>query len=129
MVEDGHRLYPSLQQCVDQPVVETQALFVYLAPALGQDPGPGDRKAEGADAELAQQGDVVAVPVVEIAGDRPAFAAGHIALAHSPLPYNCLPESRQWRRRPSRAALRTQRAVAAEQGVHRMNLMVMVWPM
>ena len=56
-----------LEQCVDEPVVEVEALFVPLASAERLDSWPRDRKPIGIHAEAGNQPDVLADAVVVIA--------------------------------------------------------------
>ncbi len=68
--ERRHGPYARRAQFVDEPVVEVQAGLVDGAAAVGVDAGPGEGEAVRADAEPRQQGDVLAVAVVVVAGDR-----------------------------------------------------------
>ena len=79
-VEERHeRLDPVPEQLVDEPVVEVEPGRVDAAAAVRQDARPRDREAERVEAELAHQADVVAVAVVEVAGDRAGLAVPHLA--------------------------------------------------
>ncbi len=74
VVERDHRLLAVLEERVDEPVVERQALLVGRAAAGRLDPRPGDREAVAARAELLHQRDVLVDPVVVVAGDLAAAA-------------------------------------------------------
>ena len=80
VVERHERLDAGGEQLVDEPVVEVEPGRVHLSAAVREDPGPRDGEPERADAELAHQRDVVAVPVVEVAGDRAAVAVADLAV-------------------------------------------------
>ena len=69
VVKRGVRLDVSLQQLVDEPRIEIDALLVDAAGALGEDASPGDAESVGVDAQLGHQRDVLFVAPVVIAGD------------------------------------------------------------
>ena len=69
VVEGGHGRDARLEEGVDQPLVEVEAPGVGLAPAGGLDPRPGHREPVGVDAEVPHQRQVLAPPVVVVAGD------------------------------------------------------------
>ncbi|CAK7284686.1 hypothetical protein SGPA1_30559 [Streptomyces misionensis JCM 4497] len=72
-VEEGrHRADARRAQLVHQPVVEVQA-------ARGGDPGPGDRETVGVHTEIREQGHVLGVAVVVVAGHRGRGAVLHPA--------------------------------------------------
>ena len=74
VVADGdQRLDAVLLAAVEHTVVELQTLLIgFRFPAVGEDAGPVDGGAEGLEAHLGKQGDVLFVVVVEING----FMAG-----------------------------------------------------
>ena len=82
VVADGHqRLNAVLLAAVKDPVVELQTLFVGLGlHAGGEDTGPVDGGAEGLEAHLGKEGNVLLVVVVEVdrlmAGVQPVRADG-----------------------------------------------------
>ena len=80
MVEGDDRRDLVREQLVHEAVVEVEAGLVHLAASLGQNPRPGDGEAEGARAELAHQGDVLGVAVVEVARHFAGLAVADVAL-------------------------------------------------
>ncbi len=79
VVERDEGLDVAREQLVDHPVVEVEACLVHPAATLREDARPRDGEAERRRPELAQQGDVLAVAVVEVAGDRAALAVPDLA--------------------------------------------------
>src|SRR5664280_247722 len=65
----------TLEQAVDQARVEVDALLVQRALAARHDPGPGDREAIDADAEIGHQVEILLPVVVVIAADVTGLAA------------------------------------------------------
>ncbi len=80
MVEGDDRRDLVREQLVHEPVVEVEAGLVHLPAPLGQDPRPRDGEAEGAGAELAQEGDVLWVAMVEVARNFAGLAVADVAL-------------------------------------------------
>src|SRR5438067_2197460 len=70
----NQRLCRPSTQLVDELVVEVEACSVDAAPAVRQHSRPGDREAERVEAQLAHQRHVLAVAVVEVAGDGAVVA-------------------------------------------------------
>ena len=68
VVADGdQRLDAVLLAAVEHTVVELQTLLIgFRFPAVGEDAGPVDGGAEGLEAQLGKQGDILLVVVVEI---------------------------------------------------------------
>src|SRR5213079_2280218 len=67
------------EELVDEPVVEVEARPVDPPTPFGEDPRPGDREPERVEPQLAHQHDVLAIAVVEVAGDRAGVASAHLA--------------------------------------------------
>ena len=65
------------QQLVDEPIVEVEPRCVDLSGSQWHDARPGDRKAIRVEAEVGKQPDVLAVPVVVIAGDVSRVTSCH----------------------------------------------------
>ena len=65
------------EELVDQAVVEAEARFVGAPRPLGQHPGPGHREPVGAQTEVGHERDILAVPVVVVAGDVAGVAVPH----------------------------------------------------
>ena len=87
MKQRGVRHDAVFQQLVDQSRIETQALGVDPAGALGQHACPIDAEAIALQAERAHQLHVVLVAVVVIAGDVTGITVGHHARrVRKPLP-------------------------------------------
>ena len=76
VVQRDPRLDAALQQAVDQPRVEVEALGVGRAAALRLDAGPGDREPVGAKAQVGHERGVLAVAVVVVGGHVAGVAAG-----------------------------------------------------
>ncbi|GAA2165038.1 hypothetical protein GCM10010403_48700 [Glycomyces rutgersensis] len=79
VVERRHRLDAGLDELVDEPVVEVEALGVGRSGAVGLDARPGDGEAVGVDAEGLHEGDVLVDPVVVVAGHGAGLAAPGLA--------------------------------------------------
>jgi len=79
VVERHERLDVVREQLVHDPVVEVEAGLVHPTASLGQDPRPRDRETERVQPELTQERDVLAIAVVEVAGDEPGVARSHLA--------------------------------------------------
>jgi hypothetical protein len=79
VIERRRRLDVALQQRIDQPRVEVDALLVDATRALGKDAAPRDAEAVGVEAELGHQRDVLRVPPVVIARDVARVAIGREA--------------------------------------------------
>ena len=77
MEQGEERLYTSFQQPVHQPVVEVQAGLVDGTPTLWHHPGPRRREAIGRQSKVLHDPDVVAPPVVVIAGHITGVAVEH----------------------------------------------------
>src|SRR5262249_20125268 len=70
---------PVAEQLVREPVVVVEAFLVDLAAAVRDDARPRDREAKRVQAELTHERDVLAVPVVEVAGDCTRVAVPDLA--------------------------------------------------
>ena len=81
-MEERHvRGDPAAEQLVDEAVVEVEPRCVDGPAACRNDPRPRDREPKRVEAELAHQRDVLAVAVVEVAGDCSVVAVPHLARA------------------------------------------------
>ena len=79
VVERHERLDLVREQLVDHAVVEVETRLVHPSPAVGEDARPGDGETECRRPELADQGDVLAVAVIEVAGHRAVLAVPDLA--------------------------------------------------
>ena len=79
MVEGGRGRDAVPGELVEQRAVIVQAPLVDRAPAAGLDPRPGDGEAVGAQAEGGEQGHVLAVAMIGVAGDVAGVAAADLA--------------------------------------------------
>ena len=77
--ERRERRDPFGEQGVDEPVVEVEPALVHLPATFGQDPRPRDGEAERVEPEVAHEGDVVGIAVIEVARDRARVAAANLA--------------------------------------------------
>ena len=77
VVEGDERVDAAGEELVDEAVVEGEARFVGATRPLRQHPGPGDREPVGAQTEIGHERDVLAIPVVVIAGDVAGVAVPH----------------------------------------------------
>ena len=77
VVEGGDRLHAGLDQRVDQPRVERDALGVELAGAARLHPRPGDREPVGLQPQVLDVRDVLRPPVVVVVGDVAGVTVQH----------------------------------------------------
>ena len=81
VVECHPRLNAGRQEPIDQLIVEANALSIDRLARVGNDARPGDRKPIGLRADLLHQLDILAKPMVMVAGDVAVIPVLHSAFA------------------------------------------------